>query len=121
PFELLQQHAQSARAESQAPAQILQSRLAVVHHVTRYVSRFAAQLNGRKKRWQLLFRFAGDVRGHPQRLGILDPAEERLELAPVESLAEGHQVLQKLFQRLRTAAAVCRQGQREYGVAQSAA
>src|SRR6185295_8270388 len=46
PLELMQQDPQSALAESQAFAQVLQSGLAVIHHVAPDVPRLATQQSG---------------------------------------------------------------------------
>ena len=112
-----QQLVHAARAEAEARAQILQPGLAEVHQVGGHLGGLAGKLHGGEKHRQLPVALADQVGQQAQRLRVLDLAHERHELAPVESLAQGHQVQQHLFQPLRLAAAIARLRQREHRIA----
>jgi hypothetical protein len=67
--------------------QILHPGLAEVHEVGRHLGGLAGKLHRGEKHRQLPVAPADQIGQQPQRLGVLDLADEPHELAPVESLS----------------------------------
>ena len=112
-----QQLVHAPRSVAEAGAQILQAGLAEVHQVGGHLGRLAGKLHRGEKHRQLPVVLANQIR--TANAASQDPgsAHEAHELTPVQSLPQGHQVQQYLFQPLRFSAEIACLRQRKYGIA----
>ena len=109
----------SARPESERRGQVRQPGLTEVHQVSGDLGGLAGQHHRSEQGGHLALVFPEYVGQPVQRLGILNPADKHLKLAPVQALAQRHQVEQHLLERLRAAAAIGLTCPRDHGVAQT--